>query len=229
MALAFRWVFALQLIAPACGIASRYAGIRLPQLVVLDLDMCVWQPEMYTLSDDCDRPTRGDLAGRGEGVVGVQSGLDTISIFPGALCALQDCHDHLIPAGMRLSVASSADTPRAVAIGRQAMGLLEVLPGVTLRDVLGMGWDGRDDVNLKVGRSAPLSSDKSRTHFPLLREGTGVPYAEMLFFDDSLWSDHCGIVERNCAGVVAVRTPKGLTTELWMEGLRKFAAAASPR
>lgn len=211
------------------AVASRYAGLRLPRLVVLDLDMCVWSPEMYTLSDDCDRPMRGDLEGRGEGVVGVQSGLDTIRIFPGAIRALQDCHDHLIPAGMRLAVASSADTPRAVAIGRQAMEMLEILPGVTLLDVLRMGWDRQSDVNLKVGRTAPLSSDKSRTHFPLLREGTGIPYEEMLFFDDSLWSDHCGIVERNCKGVVTVRTPNGLTTEKWMQGLEKFSSAVAAR
>jgi len=205
-------------------VAGRYAGLRLPRLVVLDLDQCVWSPEMYTLSDDCDRPVLGDLAGRGEGVVGVHSGMDMIRLFPGALSALQDCHDHLIPArDVRLAVASSADTPRAVAIGRQAMSMLEVLPGVTLLDVLRIGWGEQNDVNLKIGRTAPLSSDKSRTHFPLLAEGTGVPYSEMLFFDDSLWSDHCEMVEGNCRGVVTMRTPKGLTTDKWMAGLEKFS------
>ena len=62
-----------------------------PPLCVLDLDMCVWRPEMYELYDI---PTesdamRGDLNGRGEGVSAVRSGAETISIFPGALAALQ--------------------------------------------------------------------------------------------------------------------------------------------
>jgi magnesium-dependent phosphatase 1 len=215
----------LQLLAVAslAGLPMRYAGLRLPRLAVLDLDMCVWSPEMYLLSDDCSNPTIGDLSGRGEGVVGINSGYETIRIFPGALEALQDCLDHLIPAGMRLAVASSADTPRAVEIGRQAMSALEIVPGTTLLDVLRMGWDGADDVNLKVGRSAPLTSDKSQTHFPLLRDETGIPYDEMVFWDDSVWSDHCEMVARNCKGVVTVRTPKGLTMQKWVAGLEKFS------
>lgn len=28
-------------------------------------------------------------------------------------------------------------------------------------------------------------------------------YNQMLFFDDSVWSDHCGHVERECKGVVS--------------------------
>jgi len=48
----------------------------------------VWSPEIYTLRNNCTAPTCGDLAGRGEGVVGVASGRDVIRIFPGALRAL---------------------------------------------------------------------------------------------------------------------------------------------
>jgi len=124
-------------------------------------------------------------------------------------------------------VALSADTPHAVAIGLQAMGLLEVLPGVTMLDVLRMGWEGEDEVNLQIGRTAPLTSDKARTHFPLLWEGTGVPYSEVLFFYDSLWSDHCELVERHCKGVVTTRTPTGLTDLNWMAGLEKFSKVYS--
>mmetsp|Transcript_14248 Transcript_14248/g.36914 ORF Transcript_14248/g.36914 Transcript_14248/m.36914 type:complete len:229 (-) Transcript_14248:47-733(-) len=213
----------MALAGPASGSSLRTSRMVLPKLCVLDLDMCVWQPEMFTLYDDCDRPVRGDLAGRGDGVIGVHSGSDVIRMFPGALKALQQCHDELIPRGMRLAVASSADTPRAVEIGRQAMEVLEVLPGLTMLDVLRMGWeDGDGEANLQIGRTKPLSSDKSRTHFPILRERTGIPYNGMLFFDDSAWSDHCGMVERNCPGVVTMRTPTGLTDSLWEAGLAKY-------
>jgi magnesium-dependent phosphatase 1 len=113
---------------------------------------------------------------------------------------------------------------QAVRIGKAAMGILEVLPGVTLKDAfLTAGGGFGDERNLQIGRSAPLSSNKSETHFPILREGTGVPYDQMLFFDDCNWSDHCSIVERVCQGVVTQRTPQGMTTAEWEEGMRKFA------
>ena len=166
----------------------------------------------------------GDLNGRGEGVVGVHSGGDIIRLFPGALVALQECADGKYP-GMRLAVASSADTPLAERIGRAAMGILEVLPGVTLKEVLTADFeDGR---NLQIGRQPPLSSDKSRTHFPTLKEATGVEYDGMLFFDDSNWSNHCAIVEKNCEGVVVQRTPRGMTEAEFRNGLKKYAAAAA--
>mmetsp|Transcript_46899 Transcript_46899/g.77845 ORF Transcript_46899/g.77845 Transcript_46899/m.77845 type:complete len:300 (-) Transcript_46899:56-955(-) len=191
-----------------------------PKLVVLDLDMCVWQPEMYTLDMMPDRPIRGDLGGRGEGVIGVHSGGDVIKMFPGALKALQEVADGKYE-GMQLAVASSADTRTAEKIGRAAMEMLEVLPGVTMKDVITRGFeDGR---NLQIGRQPPLSSDKARTHFPFLKENTGVPYDQMLFFDDSNWGDHCAAVEKGCPGVVTQRTPNGMLETEWRNGLRKFA------
>ena len=59
-----------------------------PSLVVFDLDECVWKPEMYTLTKvpTVKDAVRGQLPGGvGEGVVGVRSGRETISIFPGAM------------------------------------------------------------------------------------------------------------------------------------------------
>jgi len=171
-----------------------------PELIVFDLDDCVWSPEMFTLEAMPSDPVRGDLGGRGEGVVGVRSGAETIRVFPGALRALQEAWDGAVPS--RLAVASSADTPFAAAIARDALQILEVVPGVTIQTVLDRGWPDGFDGHRLIGRTPPLSSDKSRTHFPLLREHTGVAYDAMLFFDDSNWSDHVGIVERNCPGVV---------------------------
>ena len=57
------------------------------------------------------------------------------------------------------------------------------------------------------------------------REATGIDYDGMLFFDDSNWSDHCAIVSRNCPGVVAQRTPRGLQYSEFVNGLKKFAEA----
>lgn len=55
--------------------------------------------------------------GRGEGVVGVMSGRERISLHEGSLLALQAHHDGEYP-GMKVCFASSADTPLAEKIGR---------------------------------------------------------------------------------------------------------------
>lgn len=132
-----------------------------------------------------------------------------------------------------------------------ALKLLEVVPGTTVWDlVVGRDWNGVD-VN-QIGRQPPLSSNKSATHFPILREITKVSYDRMLFFDDCQvwfkiyqhsfeithlnlhvhhiikWGDHCGQVERACKerngrGPVTVRTPYGLRVDEWNEGLAKYA------
>lgn len=106
--------------------------------------------------------------------------------------------------------------------------MLEVLPGLSVWDLVLRDWGGRD-VN-QIGRQPPLSSNKAATHFPRLRELTGVPYDEMLFFDDSLWSDHCAMVARTCKeengyGVITVRTPRGLGVAEWRKGLADYALA----
>lgn len=222
---------ALGLVAPRPGAGLRRLGAlgAAPKLVVLDLDDCVWSPEMYTLSASPSGTIRGELGGRGEGVVGVESGSDVIRIFPGALKALQSHADGDLGASTRFAVASSADTPFAASIAFEALSLLEVLPGVTARAVLDRGWADGFDGHVLIGRSAPLSSDKSKTHFPILRENTGIPYDDMLFFDDSNWSDHAAIVAKNCPGVVTQRTPRGMQYDEFLAGLDKFAAAAKGR
>lgn len=201
----------------------------MPELVVFDLDMCMWAPEMYELSEVPDETcvVQGALGDKGNGVVGVRSGGDTIRLFEGALTVLQQYHAGEFP-GVKLAAASSADTPLAVRIGRAAMDLLEVVPGVTMRQVFRSGWPG-DVQNMQIGRAAPLSSDKSKTHFPILQRETGVPYEKMLFFDDCIWGDHCAKVARHCPGVVTVRTPSGLTLGEWEQGLKMYAGAAATR
>jgi len=213
--------------------ASAHKEDQLPALCVFDMDDCLWSPEMYTLEV---LPTPQDVVlgelpnGRGRGVVGLRSGADVIQLFPGAHTILQRCNDGEYDP-MRLAVASSADTPFAASIAHTALSLLEVVPGVTIRDVLNRGWpegfggvEGRDG-HIRIGRSAPLSSDKSATHFPLIRDATGIPFSEMIFFDDSNWNDHCKMVEKNCPGVVAQRTPRGLQEGEFANCLKKFAAS----
>ena len=188
-----------------------------------------WDKEMFEMPSvpTAADTVKGDLNGRGEGVVGVMSGRHRISLHKGSLLALQEHHDGKYP-GMRVALASSANTPFAEKIGRASLALLEVTPGVTVWDVLMRDWDGRD-VN-QIGRQPPLSPNKAATHFPRLREATGVPFDEMLFFDDCNWGDHVGQVSASCReangrGVVGLRTPHGLGVDEFRRGLAAYAEA----
>jgi len=197
-----------------------------PDLTVYDMDACLWDKEMYEMSAMPSKTVLGDLNGRGEGVTGVMSGRDKISLHKGSLISLQEHYGGKYP-GMKIAMASSADTPFAEKVGRASLKILEVVPGVTVWDVLMRDWDGVD-VN-QIGRQPPLSSNKSMTHFPFLRQKTSIRYDRMLFFDDCNWGDHCGMVEKNCReedtgkGPATVRTPRGLGEEEWRRGLRIYA------
>lgn len=83
-----------------------------PELLVYDMDACLWDKEMYEMSSLPSSTVMGDLNGRGEGVVGVMSGRDKISLHKGSLISLQEHHDGKYP-GMKIAMASSADTPFA--------------------------------------------------------------------------------------------------------------------
>jgi len=214
--------------SPSLTMASGSAG-PFPKLLVFDLDACLWDKEMFEMPavPKAADNVLGDLNGRGEGVVGVMSGGEQISLHSGALIALQEHADGHFP-GTRVALASSANTPFAEQIGRASLAMLEVLPGLTVWQLLMTDWDGRD-VN-QIGRQPPLSPNKAATHFPRLREATGIRYDRMLFFDDCNWGNHCAAVAAGCKedsgrGVVTVRTPVGLREREFREGLAAYAAA----
>ena len=194
-----------------------------PELVVFVLDQCLWHPEMYTLREvpSNARVKIGKLGAHGEGAIGAWSGREVIQLFPGALEVLQLIYLDTYP-GMRIAAASSADTPLAVLIAKGAISTLEILPGVTMRDVFARGWDNFEG-NMQIGRTPPLSANKASTHFPNIRSATGISYDKMLFFDDCSWEDNCGNVERKCHGVVGIQTPNGLQIEEWYHGLEVYS------
>ena len=193
-----------------------------PDLIVFDCDMCLWSPEMYTLDSLPKTPVKGNLTSEDKGVVGAKNADgEVVKLFPGALKVLQDFVKGKFPENARIAAASSADTPFAVKCAYSAMEVLEVVPGVTVKEVFASGWEDGFTGNLQIGRSGKLSSNKV-THFTQLKKETKVQFDRMLFFDDNNWGDNCGDVEKGCPGVVAVATPHGLTVENFQEGIKKF-------
>jgi magnesium-dependent phosphatase 1 len=195
------------------------------------LDACFWDQEMYEMPALPSRTVVSDLNGRGSGVSGVYSGPHKISLHSGSLQALQD-HADGKHGPMKVCFASSADTPFAEQIGRASLKMLEVLPGLTVWDlVVQQDWDGTD-VN-QIGRQPPLSSNKAASHFPRIKQLTGIRYDRMLFFDDCNWGDHCGMVAAQCReadtnlGPAVLRTPNGLGIKEWQKGLKVYAEHAA--
>jgi hypothetical protein len=92
--------------------------------------------------------------GLGQGVTGAYSGSDKISLYKGSLIALQEHAQGKYP-GMKICFASSADTPFAEKVGRATLKLLEVIPRMTVWDLVMRDWDNQD-VN-QIGRQPPLS------------------------------------------------------------------------
>lgn len=155
--------------------------------------------------------------------VGVKSGYETIKLFDDARTILQDFYEGRLPFEVKIAAASSADTPRAVEIGRAAMNLIEVFPGITMREVFRKGWPTGFEGNMQIGRTPPLSSNKAQTHFPILQRETQIDYRDMIFFDDCNWGDHVGNVYA-AHRVVGQRTPRGLTRREFDLCLRSYAA-----
>ena len=154
------------------------------------------------------------------------SGKSRVQLFPDALKILQDIYSGMYP-GVRIAAASSADTPLAVSIGKKSMSMLEIFPNVTMRDVFAMGWESSFEGNIQIGRTPPLSSDKSKTHFPIIRRETGISYDKMVFFDDCNWGDHCSKVAAACPGVVTQKTPNGLQESEFLRAMGMYAARYS--
>lgn len=64
---------------------------KFPTLIVLDCDMCLWTPEMYTLESLPKHPIFGALSPGMHGVVGAKNDEgEVVKLFAGALQILQD-------------------------------------------------------------------------------------------------------------------------------------------
>jgi magnesium-dependent phosphatase 1 len=211
---------------------------HVPELVVFDLDDCLWSPEMYTLRHVPDTAVRGDLGGGcGDGVLRAKASAlgggrgPEVSLFSGAREVMQSIWAGELGDDVRCAAASSADTPQAVRCAHGCLALLEVVPGVTMLDFFGRNHAVEvlaANGHLQIGRSPPLSSDKT-THFALLQRNTGVAFEKMVFFDDCNWGDNCARVARGCKGVVTQKTPHGLCKEAWALCLAKYVEAVERR
>eukprot|EP00531_Pseudo-nitzschia_arenysensis_P013231 CAMPEP_0116149940 /NCGR_PEP_ID=MMETSP0329-20121206/19254_1 /TAXON_ID=697910 /ORGANISM="Pseudo-nitzschia arenysensis, Strain B593" /LENGTH=195 /DNA_ID=CAMNT_0003646365 /DNA_START=211 /DNA_END=798 /DNA_ORIENTATION=+ len=188
---------------------------KLPSLIVFDLDDCLWTPEMHELPGCPEIPVHGELNpnkdGKSQkGVVGLQVPRyrDTVTLYDGARKVLYELATNPVYKGVQLATASSSLEP---SYSYACLAGIEILPGLTMGDMMSYN---------QIGRSGNLSPDKT-THFRELHDESGIPYSEMLFFDDCNWGDHCQRVTK-AFGVVSQRTPYGLQWKEFQNAMRKF-------
>jgi magnesium-dependent phosphatase 1 len=190
---------------------ANIADERRLRLVVFDLDYTVWQPEMYQLYGG---PKLVPLVNRrGYSLDEVRTNVDgkmlvdnsntPIRVFPGAAHALCEIH-RLAEEGhdIRAAVASRTDEPQWA---HTCMQHLQLPNGQTLKSMF------QDRIVIDCFHSKTYHLE--RLHFQ-----TGVPFKDMVFFDNEYWNIEC--VKQ--AGVRSIYTPKGMSKEAWKEALRDF-------
>ena len=183
----------------AVAASAAMSSVRLPRLLVFDLDACLWTPEMFELSS---APTKYDAAAGG-----VRAGSECVHLFPGALAVLRRLTDPAFSA-VKIAVASSTTEPAFAATCLEQLVVTDE-PRVTVADL--------------VDYRQIYPANKGRRHFPALQRESNIPFSEMIFFDDCTYGDNCRDVSSACAGVLSMRTPSGLDERAFDDALKAFA------
>lgn len=172
----------------------------LPSLIVFDLDKCLWSNEIDKLDAS---PSAYD-----EGVGGVRAGNDVVRLFPGARNMMQVLltDEHL--QNLRLAVVA------AIEFSEHAHACLDMLP---------LDSEGCEILGRLVPHRQIYPGPKARSHFPRLREETGIPYTEILYFDASSDSEVAVDIASSCPGILCVRTADGISEADLDFGLAVFA------
>ena len=218
-----------------CNNSNSSSSSPLPSLIVFDLDDCLWTPEMHELSGMPSIEVEGPLdtndnmstlgtiglkvpsRRRGRGGRGFDWGgynqdyEEIVELYPGARLALRELATNPKYKEVKIGVASSSLEP---SYSKACIESIEIIEGVTMKDMISYS---------QIGRDGQLTSRKT-SHFKLIHEESGIPYDEMIFFDDCNWGDHVGDVNR-AFGVIGVRTGGALTMEHFHQCLEKFGKA----
>ncbi|KAI8844663.1 magnesium-dependent phosphatase-1 [Chytriomyces cf. hyalinus JEL632] len=167
---------------------------RVPSLIVFDLDGTLWYPEMYMLWSGGGPPFRPDPATgdvtSGPSKVKVQLLGDTRAILRNSL------HDPTF-ANTRFAISSCTDEP---GWAQECLALMRIEDGVSVKS--------RFEFEC-------ISKSSKKNHFISLRDMAGVPFEDMIFFDN----ERSRCKEVASLGVATVYCPDGLTMNVWIKGL----------
>jgi len=167
-------------------------GGEVPRLVVFDLDDTVWFPEMYMIS--------GAPFTKEDGRVYDRRGTE-VRVYPAAAAALELVHKDPRFGETKVAFASRSNKREWCF---DCMRLLEVGSGLSILD---------------TSSQTEIYSGSKRAHFAEIRKRSGVPFNEMLFFDN----ERLNITEVSQLGVTCLYTPGGMSEGFWAEGLDLYA------
>ena len=172
-------------------------GAPLPRLVVFDLDNTLWTPELYTLRY---------LRGKQKPVAGKD-----VWMLSGAAPALHEIATRDEWRGTQFAIASRQDR---VEWAREMLEKFRVpMPG-------GEGGPPLSSLFSYV----ELRTGTKMAHFRAFHEASGIPYEEMLFFDDARGGKFGNCEEVSSLGVLSYHCPDGLTPELWTAGVTAYSS-----
>ena len=187
------------------GAGATVTMARRPKLFVFDLDDTVWYPEMYMLSG---APFKKDQRGR----VFDRAGEEVV-VYPAAMA----CPKELATAdewkGAKIAYASRT---------HQKSWAMKCLELIEVPDAGGLSL-------LDISAHIEIQSGTKCRHFENLHRASGIPYEDMIFFDNERWN----ITEvsgwsrevTGGRGVTCVYTPDGMIQKFWENGLRDHANA----
>ncbi|RLN50143.1 hypothetical protein BBJ29_010079 [Phytophthora kernoviae] len=205
---------------------------HIPRLVVFDLDFTLWFPEMYELWGAPFRknPNTGAVTDcRGE----------QVHFFPAVHTVLNILEtDPQFRETAEVAVASRTTEPKWA---KTCMRLMDVnLGGISTPSTVGDEEEGgegdegdeaedregsEEDVVKKSLQSVvdyeAIYPRNKRVHFEQLKKDSGVPYEDMLFFDN----EYGNVSDIQRLGVTCAYCPQGLTEGSWLQGMEAFQEA----
>mmetsp|Transcript_22457 Transcript_22457/g.48682 ORF Transcript_22457/g.48682 Transcript_22457/m.48682 type:complete len:196 (-) Transcript_22457:1313-1900(-) len=191
------------------------------QLVVFDLDYTIWQPEMYQIDGPPKLVSLDEFQGKQKRkskaplrlippgsttthqnkIVTDQRGTP-ITVFDGASYALSEINRMKKEMPLQVAISSRTDEP---SWAYQIMKWVVAADGTPLSKCF--------DENL-----IEISYADKSTHFESLNRKTGIPFEDMVFFDNEHWN----IQSVGQLGVKCYHTPNGMTREDWSQCLEDF-------
>ena len=164
-----------------------------PLLVVFDLDDTIWWPELYMMSG---APFKKDKKQSGR-VYDVAN--EEISVYPAASVAMHliSTHHTFVNAKTKIAVASRTHRRQWA---KECIKLLELEAHISYTEIY---------------------AGSKQLHFEKLRTASGVPFADMLFFDN----EKGNVTDVRQLGVTCVYCPGGMSEQAWEEGIVRFAAS----
>ncbi|KAJ6632178.1 magnesium-dependent phosphatase-1 [Mycena sp. CBHHK59/15] len=168
----------------------------LPKLIAFDLDYTLW--DLWV-----DTHVTGPLRRSGDAVVDVYN--TPVAFYDDVPAILRRLHEQ----GVLIAACSRTHAPE---IARQALKLLLVPRN-----------DGEPaQPAIEFFTETEIYPGSKLTHFRALHKNTGIPYEQMLFFDDESRNRE---VER--LGVTFHLTPRGLDNAAFDAGIRAWTAHSS--